>query len=150
MRYAGQNYELPVAWPAGPLGPAVLAELIEGFERAHAQMYGYIAAEERIQAVTFRLEAVGIVRRPETRAHAPSATALASATVSVSATIGTRDVWLPDAGELVAVAVYDRERLEPGHRLSGPAIVEQMDATTLLLPGQTAAVDPNLNLDVAS
>ena len=62
MRYAGQNYELPVAWPAGPLGPARRAELIEGFERAHEQMYGYIAAEEPIQAVTFRLEAIGTVR----------------------------------------------------------------------------------------
>ena len=150
MRYAGQNYELPVAWPAGPLGPARLAELIEGFERAHEQMYGYIAAEEPVQAVTFRLEAIGTVRRPETRAHPPSATALASATASGSAMIGSRDVWLPEAGKLVPCPVYDRERLEPGHRLSGPAIVEQMDATTLLLPGQTAAVDPYLNLDVAS
>jgi N-methylhydantoinase A len=150
MRYAGQNYELPVAWPAGPLGPVVLAELIEGFERAHEQMYGYIAAEEPVQAVTFRLEAIGTVRRPETHALAPSAAALASATASVSAMIGSRDVWLPEAGKLVPCPVYDRERLEPGHRLSGPAIVEQMDATTLLLPGQTAAVDPYLNLDVVS
>jgi N-methylhydantoinase A len=113
-------------------------------------MYGYIAAEEPIQAVTFRLEATAVARRPETRAHPPSATASASATELASAMIGSRDVWLPETGALVAVAVYDRERLEPGHRLSGPAIVEQMDATTLLLPGQTAAVDPYLNLDVAS
>jgi N-methylhydantoinase A len=144
MRYAGQNYELPVAWPAGALGPARLAELIEGFERAHEQMYGYIAAEEPIQAVTFRLEAIASARRPETRAHPLSATA------STSAMIGSRNVWLPEAGKLVAVPLYDRERLEPGHRLSGPAIVEQMDATTLLLPGQTAAVDPYLNLGIAS
>jgi N-methylhydantoinase A len=107
-------------------------------------MYGYIAAEEPIQAVTFRLEAIASARRPETRALSPTATA------SALASIGSREVWLPEAGKLVAVAVYDRERLEPGHRLSGPAIVEQMDATTLLLPGQTAAVDPYLNLDVAS
>ena len=134
-----------MAWPAGPPGPARRAELIDGFERAHEQMYGYIAAEEPIQAVTFRLEAIASARRPEIRAHSPSATASACA-----ASIGSRDVWLPEAGTLVAVPVYDRERLEPGHRLSGPAIVEQMDATTLLLPGQTAAVDPYLNLDVAS
>src|SRR6185295_10448743 len=102
--------ELPVAWPAGPLGPAVLAELIEGFERAHEQMYGYIAAEEPIQAVTFRLEAIGTVRRPETRALAPSAAALASTTASASAIIGSRDVWLPEVGKVVPVPVYDRER----------------------------------------
>ena len=42
--------------------------------------------------------------------------------------------------------VFDRERLAPGHAIAGPAVVEQMDATTLLLPGQTARVDPYLNL----
>jgi N-methylhydantoinase A len=42
--------------------------------------------------------------------------------------------------------VYDREKLGPGHRVAGPAIVEQMDATTLLLPGQAATVDPYLDL----
>jgi len=42
--------------------------------------------------------------------------------------------------------VYDREKLAPDHRLAGPAIVEQMDSTTLVLPGQHATVDPWLNL----
>ncbi|MFN9905138.1 MAG: hypothetical protein ACK56F_03300 [bacterium] len=44
--------------------------------------------------------------------------------------------------------MYDRERLGPGHRFAGPAIVEQMDATTVLLPGQSASVDPYLNIIV--
>jgi N-methylhydantoinase A len=42
--------------------------------------------------------------------------------------------------------VYDRERLGPGHVIAGPAVVEQMDATTLLLPGQRAVVDGYLNM----
>jgi N-methylhydantoinase A len=140
MRYAGQNYELPVPWPGGPPGPALLAALIAGFERAHEQMYGYIVAEEPVQAVTFRLEATGTTPRPALRAYPPARTE------SAAAMIGSRDVWLPEAGRLVACPVYDREQLAPGHRISGPAVVEQMDATTLLLPGQTAAVDPHLNL----
>jgi N-methylhydantoinase A len=111
-------------------------------------MYGYIAAEEPVQAVTFRPEAAAAARRPETRAQPRSAPDFASATDLASAMIGSRDVWLPEAGKLVAVAVYDRERLEPDHRLEGPAVVERMDATTLLLRGQAAAVDPNLNLIV--
>jgi N-methylhydantoinase A len=44
--------------------------------------------------------------------------------------------------------VWDRGRLEPGDRIEGPAIVEQMDATTLLLPDQVAAVDSHLTLVV--
>jgi N-methylhydantoinase A len=57
-----------------------------------------------------------------------------------------RQVWLPEAGGFVDCPLYDRERLGPGHALHGPAIVEQMDSTTLVLPGQTATVDPYLNL----
>ena len=53
-----------------------------------------------------------------------------------------RQVWLPEAGGFVDCPLYDRERLGPGHALHGPAIVEQMDSTTLVLPGQTATVDP--------
>ncbi|MGL5736420.1 MAG: hypothetical protein ACRCYS_16280, partial [Beijerinckiaceae bacterium] len=42
--------------------------------------------------------------------------------------------------------VYDREKLRAGNRIKGPAIVEQMDATTVLLPGMQGTVEPYLNL----
>ena len=48
------------------------------------------------------------------------------------ASIGRRDVWLPEAGGFVSCALYERDRLPAGNRIEGPAIVEQMDATTLL------------------
>jgi N-methylhydantoinase A len=140
MRYAGQNYELPVAFPDEPPGPALLKALTAGFERAHEQVYGYIAEEEPIQIVTFRLEAIGAVRHADLPAHPSSTTEVGTAR------IGTRDVWLAEARGFVPCAVYDRERLGPGHRIDGPAVVEQMDATTLLLSEQHARVDEFLNL----
>jgi N-methylhydantoinase A len=142
MRYAGQNYELPVAFPDEPTSPALLKALTAGFERAHEQMYGYVADEEPIQAVTFRLAAVGAVPRAELATHPPATGDVGAARV------GAREVWLAEAGAFVTCPVYDRERLGPGHRLAGPAVVEQMDATTLLLSGQTAVVDPSLTLIV--
>ena len=42
--------------------------------------------------------------------------------------------------------VYDRATLAPGSRLTGPAIIEQMDATTPLWPGDTARVDEAGNI----
>ena len=57
-------------------------------------------------------------------------------------------MWLAEAGGFVRCTVYDREKLGPGHRIAGPAVIEQMDATTLVLPGQRAVVDPSLNLIV--
>ena len=55
-------------------------------------------------------------------------------------------VWLAEAGDFVSCPVYDRDRLRPGNVIAGPAVVEQMDTTTVVLPGMTARVDPYLNL----
>ena len=140
MRYAGQNYELPVPWPDAPSPAALVKELTAAFERAHEQMYGYIAAEEPVQAVTFRLEAVGAVPRAELRAQ-PRARTDASAAI-----VAHRDVWLAETRSFTSCPVYDRDQLGPAHEISGPAIIEQMDATTLLLPEQRARVDEYLNL----
>jgi N-methylhydantoinase A len=140
MRYAGQNYELPVPFPDGPPDSALLKELMGRFERAHEQMYGYVAPEEPIQAVTFRLEARALVPRAELRPHPPASSG------PDAAVLARRQVWLAEAGGFVDCLVYDRDRLGPGHAIAGPAIVEQMDATTLVLPGQTARVDAYLNL----
>jgi N-methylhydantoinase A len=51
-----------------------------------------------------------------------------------------------EAGAFVSCPLYDRERLRAGNHIEGPAIVERMDATTLIVPGATATVDRYLNL----
>jgi N-methylhydantoinase A len=140
MRYAGQNYELPVPLPEGNVTKATLDALADGFAAAHKRMYGFVAEGEAVQVVTFRIEAAGVVRKASFSPH-PDAGADAS-----SAVIGRREVWLPEAGGFVSCPVYDRERLQAGNRISGPAIVEQMDATTLVLPGMTARVEPYMSL----
>ncbi len=140
MRYLGQNYELPIALPDGPVGKATLDALAEGFAEAHRREYGFVAEEEAVELVTYRVEATGLVRKasfkPE-KEQGPDASA---------AQVGTRAVWLPEAGGRVTVPVYDRDRLHAGNRIAGPAIVEQMDATTVILPGQAGRVEPYLNL----
>ena len=140
MRYAGQNYELPVTLPEGRVTAAALDALAAGFAAAHQRMYGFIAEGETVQLVTFRVEAAGVVRKAEFQPR-PEGGADAS-----SAIIGTRQVWLPEAGGFVACPVYDREKLDAGNRIAGPAIVEQMDATTVILPGMTGRVEPYMNL----
>jgi N-methylhydantoinase A len=140
LRYAGQAHELTIPCPAGAPDAAMLAALRARFEAAHRQMYGYAAPEEPIRLVTLRLEATGRVPKAEFPAHPATTTPLA-ATIA-----GERRVWLPEAGDFVACPVHDRARLGPGHVVAGPAIIEQMDSTTLVLPGQAATVDPWLNL----
>jgi N-methylhydantoinase A len=140
MRYAGQNYELSVAVPEGPITTATLEVLAEGFAAAHRRMYGFIAEEEPVQFVTFRIEAAGLVRKASFAPH-PERGADASGAI-----IARREMWLPEAGGFVACPVYDRDKLEAGNRIAGPAIVEQMDTTTVVLPGMVARVEPYLNL----
>ena len=140
MRYAGQNYELPIPLPDGPVTPASLAALADAFAAAHGRMYGFVAEGETVQLVTFRVEATG----PVPKAHfARQSEAGPDATAAIAA---TREVWLPESGGFVPCPVYDRDRLHPGHRFTGPAIVEQMDATTVVLPAMQASVDPHQNL----
>jgi N-methylhydantoinase A len=134
MRYAGQNYELPIPLTGGA------AEQQAAFAGAHQRLYGFAAFDEPVQLVTFRVEASAIV---------PKATFTAQPEAGPDpgeAIIGHRPVWLPEAGGLTPTKIYDRTRLRPGNVVAGPAIIEQMDATTVVLPNMTAHVEPYLNL----
>jgi N-methylhydantoinase A len=136
MRYHGQNYELGIAVPDG----ATMATLIALFADAHRQRYGFATDEDPVEIVTLRLEANGMVRKANLKAH-PEAGPDASGAIAHH-----REVWLPESGGFRSTPIYARQRLRPGNRFAGPAIVEQMDATTLVPPGMTARVDRWLNL----
>jgi N-methylhydantoinase A len=136
MRYVGQNYELTVPLPAGSLEPGDIEALLQRFHQVHERTYGYYTAGEPTQLVTFRLQALGLVPKARLReypmGHGDAAAAL----------VETRQVYLGKAdGGFVSCPVYQRQALQTGHRLSGPAIIEQMDTTTLILPGQQASID---------
>ncbi|KEA03005.1 MULTISPECIES: hydantoinase/oxoprolinase family protein [Rhizobium/Agrobacterium group] len=140
VRYVGQNYELQVSVAAGTVGTDTLDALIKGFEQAHLQRFGFIAEGEQIQIVTLRLEAVGVVNKAE---FVPQPDAGRDCQGAV---IGSRQVYMDEAKDFVSCPVYTREKLKPGNRIAGPAIVEQMDTTTVILPDMQATVDPYLNL----
>jgi N-methylhydantoinase A len=140
MRYHGQNYELSVAVPEGPISKATLQALAADFAEVHRQRYGFAADGDPVQIVTLRVEATGAVRKADLKAH-PEAGPDASGAIAQR-----RPVWLAEAGDFVDTPVYARATLRPGNRFTGPAIVEQMDATTLVPPGWAARVDAYLNL----
>jgi N-methylhydantoinase A len=131
MRYVGQNYELSVALDAPALPEA--SELAARFFAAHERSYGFHNPAAPIEAVNLRLVARATLRRkpaPGARTGAPAA----------PMPRGTRPVHFA-AGGPVAAAVYRRDDLAPGAALAGPAIIEQLDATTPLYPGDLARVD---------
>ncbi len=139
MRYAGQNYELSIALSGCSLDQSSLDAALAEFHRAHDQSYGYSAELEPVQIVTLRMEATGEVSPPELPLVATDGTL-------DDALSGSRTTWLSEAGGWTTVPVYDRVRLSAGLTFAGPGIVEQMDSTTLVLPGQEVTVDRYGNL----
>ena len=140
MRYAGQNYELSIPLPDGAANAGAIDRLAADFAGAHQQLYGFVVEDEPMQLVTFRAEASGVVNKAELQ---PSPDAGPDPR---QAEFGRRDVWLREAGGFVTCPLYDRGRLFTGNRIEGPAIVEQMDSTTLVPPAAVATVDPYLNI----
>jgi N-methylhydantoinase A len=74
------------------------------------------------------------------------ASGLAAGVVTAPAPKKHRAAYFPEAGGYVDTPVYDRYRLDPGARLTGPAIVEERESTTVIGPGGLISVDAHRNL----
>jgi N-methylhydantoinase A len=135
VRFVGQSYELTVELPHYPLDADGLAALNAAFRAAHRKAYGYAADDEPTELVNVRTTAVGAVRRPARRELAEGGPD------SRAALKGRREVYFHEAGGLTPCDVYDRYKLKAGNRLAGPAIVEEVDSTTVIHPGYAATVD---------
>lgn len=141
LRYLGQNFELSAALKSDRIDPAELSRLVEGFHAAHEQAYGYRMADQPVEVVNVRLNLN--VPRP-----VPPALSAASKAGSVDAAVlDTRQVWFHETG-FVETPVYDRAEIPLGAEFSGPAVIEQMDATTVIPPGAKVANDRFGNLMV--
>jgi N-methylhydantoinase A len=130
LRYKDQGFELDVPWSGG-VDEAALKTLLESFHDAHERVYSFAMRELAVEIVTLRVDAIGMlpsVRLSELEERGPASDAIVS-TQRISFAAGTRDV-----------PVYDRTALGAGARITGPAIVTQLDSTTVILEGQTAQV----------
>lgn len=144
MRYVGQNYELAVDMPVSidAMNDESVTDMVRSFIATHEAQYGFASQTDPVQFVTFRIEATGKVEKAAFTAH-PDAGPDAQ-----SAITGARDVWFPETEGFVSCPIYERSLLRSGNEVAGPAIIEQMDATTVLPPGTRAIVEPHLNLIV--
>ncbi|PYM78397.1 MAG: methylhydantoinase [Candidatus Rokuibacteriota bacterium] len=137
-RYVGQGYEVAVAVPAGRLDTAALARMRASFDDVYAARYGYASPEEPVEVVTWKLSAIGGSPR--------IALAKAAARSGEGSRKGARRAYFPETHGYADTPVYDRYALAPGTSLTGPAIVEERESTTVIPPGVTATVDEYANL----
>ena len=144
MRYAGQGYELRVPlsglWQSALDGKALAAARAR-FDEVHERIHGHAAKEKGVEVVSYRLRVR--VNVPKFSPHAlPDR---APSPPPPAAVKGTRRVFF-DAAKETETAIYDRDKLVVGVTFTGPAIVEQFDATTVVPPGWHASVDRYGNL----
>ncbi|GAF46426.1 hydantoinase/oxoprolinase family protein [Rhodococcus wratislaviensis] len=145
MRYARQNFELSVPLPqrivdAARIEPDALDDLVTGFHQAHAKSYGFAHESATVQIIELQTTATALVDRPATR-QIPAG----PVEPGEDAVLEYRDVDFDTTGT-VTTPVYRREALHAGIVLTGPAIVEQMDTTTVITPDACGRVDPYGNL----
>jgi N-methylhydantoinase A len=129
LRYAGQGYEINV-----PAGPEMLAE----FHDAHRKRYGHADENRRVEVVNIRVRMMAASEPIDFPRRSPG-TADSEHPVLKKKKVMFGDEWME-------TPVLDRSRLVPGNTFTGPAIVHEYSATTVVLPGCQARVDSLSNL----
>ena len=136
MRYKGQNHEIRVPITMADITSA--QTLRSAFTAAYERLYSF-SSNDMVQIVNFGLSALGdivypVIVKDEYAGEDPSA-----------AVIGSRHVY-EGGGKFADYILYDRDKLHNGNVIQGPAIIEQMDSTTIVLSNQKATVDEFLNM----
>jgi N-methylhydantoinase A len=133
LRYAGQGYELNVAWDS-----ASPANSIDEFHRLHQQRYGFCEPDKAIQIVNLRLRMVAAAEP-----YVPARQELVPGD-GAAACYAERPIYFD--GAFLPSRFYRRERLRPGDAIAGPAMITEYTSATVLPPDCRAVVDGFENL----
>ena len=145
MRYAGQAYEIriplsidsalsPVEGSATPDIQTHIQQAITKFHASHKDLYGYsYAGKELVELVNVGVTGLGLLKRPHVPQAQPAGTNPEHAQTGQTAVYFSKNT--------LDTPVYDRSALQAGNELSGPAIIQQYDATTVVEPGWSGRVD---------
>jgi N-methylhydantoinase A/oxoprolinase/acetone carboxylase beta subunit len=130
MRYAGQGFEIHVNLPPGPIDDGYGQKAIDAFKQAYLRKHRFLDAEGLVEAVDWTL-----VATIPLRAAGPT---LGRNRAATEPRRGTRNAYFPEAGGYIDTKVVDRSALACGAGIIGPAIIEDPDCTSLVLPGDVA------------
>lgn len=135
MRYMGQWRSLAIEVDC-PISS--LEETLARFHQEHEREFSFSDKEQTVEIYGLLVTAIGTVPKPEFPTYEPGGT-LADALKE------TRDVYFEEEG-YVNTNVYNRELIPAFSEITGPAIVDQLDTTTVIPPNFTAKVDKYRNL----
>ena len=138
-RYHGQNHEVAVA--IDDYSAAGLGDFYERFAGAHVKEHSYDLPGHAIEIVNCRLKAVGAT--PHTVSHS-----MAEGDPDLESR-SQRPVYHGPTDGWIETPIFGRGQLSQGAFLTGPCVVEEMSATTLISPGQSAVVDQHGNIIIS-
>jgi N-methylhydantoinase A len=127
-RYSKQYHEVSFPVSVEAVRKADIDEIKETFHAEHNRMYGYSLEEQGtpVELINVRLRAVGITEKPP-HIEEPLGGEDPAETLK-----GERRVYIPEDRAFTTVPVYDGHRTRHGHRIIGPAVVEQVNTTLFL------------------
>lgn len=137
LRYMGQNYELTVNAGLGPWTKKDIQALIERFHKEHERAYGFRSEKSTVQMVNIR--ATALAAMPQVQPLKQDGSSAPQITP-----FKYREAWWDS--KFVETPVFRRSDMLAGTMILGPAIIEQMDSTLLIGPGEKGLVDPYMNL----
>jgi N-methylhydantoinase A len=140
MRYRGQGHEIRVDLPNDPKTPGYLSEIIHRFQDAYQKIYGYHEKSAAIEGVDWYLSA-SIASGVTAELDKPKLAKKPGAARRTS-----RKAYFPEYKGFTNCAIIDRYKLALGEVVEGPAIVEERESTTLILPNDRATLTENGNL----
>ncbi len=143
LRYVGQGYEVTVPAPGGSLTLTDLGKMRSLFDQLHYQFFGHKAETRPVEIVNYRV--ASSVKTPKIE---PKVYERGDGTSDI-ALKEKRNVYFGKSEGNILCPVYSRELLKPGHFIHGPAIIEQMDSTTVVFPRQSVDVDCYKNLIIS-
>lgn len=137
MCYAGQwrVFAIPVS---GKMTRQSLFESVELFKKLYLQRFTFDLGEREVEIHGINVTGAGITDKYQPQPVRGSSNG--------APTHDSRPVYWREAGRWVDTPVWSRPSLPVGYSVAGPAVVEQMDSTTLVPPGMTMRVDQYLNL----
>jgi N-methylhydantoinase A len=137
-RYVGQSFELNIDYPASTRRGDLRRTIADSFYKTHLQRFGYADRAEAVEIVNLRLKLELAMEKPQLTPE------LSSPADPTSAQIGEAQVVFRSSR--LATPLYQREKLRTGNRIRGPALLLQLDTTTVVPPGWGGFVDPYGNL----
>jgi N-methylhydantoinase A len=137
-RYLKQYHEVSVPVPLAAIHRRDADAVARAFHDEHQRLFGYTLEAEKspVEIINVRLQAIGATERPVYRRETPGP---ADARAALK---GQRSVYIPERDAFASVPVFDGHQMRCGHRLFGPALIEQQTTAIFVSDSYDCTVDP--------